>query len=1095
MSARLSLLILLLLLLLGVAVVTLASLYNPDYLKTFFLAQIEHQLGRRIDVGQARLEIFPRIRLELSQVVIRDLDPSQVFFSADRVDLVLRAIPLLRQQVVGKRLTIERPHVTLRRGADGRWNMFSAPRSGFQEIKGHPFSLLPLISKTVLVNGQVTVVDETQPGAMRTLHLGSLGLALAIDQKGYRADLRMSMNLQDAPTRSSLSLVGTFTRANTLARMASEGSKALTPVFQFDGIAEAADVSLSYLAKFFAPRSLPPKLPRSTSARGHLKLIPGEAGYNLVLSEMSLKVEPLSITGQASLSGLMTPQPMYSITVASPGIDLEKALKLVPVEWLSPEAQAELVQRKLGGTVEVVAATVSGSFAQDTNISLNGEFRLVHGHMLFGKDRTLIREVAATALLERDRIRIVALTGFYGTMHVIGGKAMLSYADTAPWLELEVAGDMLAKDLVAAMAGSAKPGSPWSVLKEIQDVQGGTLLTFRIVGPLKRPEELHFVEGEIAVQEVGFRTNVFPAPFTGVAGRIRFSEKGTEFDHLHGRMGQSFVEIQGVTEAGDPSLFRDFLVRIKGQATDMTWFLPTGIGTHLSLQGTVGAALALSGPVNAPTLRGVADLTATGLTIPGVLEKIAGSPASIEFDGTLPRKGPFTLSRLDLVLPPFRLKGKGRTHFGKVPEVNATVVSAPVSISDLPQGLRLGNLNMKDGIVELSLDIKGKGLDWKAWQLTGWVAITDGLISAKGLDNPITNLYLRMQLIKDKADLRRLAFRIKDSDLQASGLIRRWAHPPAIHLKVESVQLDLELLIPKSGRSPIRDLMETLAASTRLAGTVNIGRGLYKGMEFTDMAWQVKIGQSIVDVDRISARSKDSRVAGRLLMHLPEQKPADVEVAFRVTDFPFEQGLKLAGDQSHLIKGSLTASGTVRGNGSDPRGMLHAINGQTDFVIKEGRFQKGTVIARIIEILNLPNLLRGKVELAEKGFPFDKLSGKLSIRNGLIKDEKLIVDSPVMKMSGAGTYDMTTNQLDIVVVTSPLGSYAQLLKSIPLFGRVLKGERHGLDTAIFEVKGPIQNPSVRYLATESLRTGLTGVAQLAYDVLKNTFLLPKELIE
>jgi hypothetical protein len=77
-------------------------------------------------------------------------------------------------------------------------------------------------------------------------------------------------------------------------------------------------------------------------------------------------------------------------------------------------------------------------------------------------------------------------------------------------------------------------------------------------------------------------------------------------------------------------------------------------------------------------------------------------------------------------------------------------------------------------------------------------------------------------------------------------------------------------------------------------------------------------------------------------------------------------------------------------------------------------------------------------------------------------------------------------------VTSPLGQYSALLKSVPLFGKLFAGERQGFDTAIFEVKGPAKDPNVVYLPAESLMAGVKGTAQLAADLLVNAITLPKE---
>ena len=47
---------------------------------------------------------------------------------------------------------------------------------------------------------------------------------------------------------------------------------------------------------------------------------------------------------------------------------------------------------------------------------------------------------------------------------------------------------------------------------------------------------------------------------------------------------------------------------------------------------------------------------------------------------------------------------------------------------------------------------------------------------------------------------------------------------------------------------------------------------------------------------------------------------------------------------------------------------------------------------------------------------------------------------------------------------------------------------------MFSVKGSIEDPEVTYMPMKSFATGLTGLAQLAVDVLKNTVMLPIDLV-
>jgi hypothetical protein len=47
---------------------------------------------------------------------------------------------------------------------------------------------------------------------------------------------------------------------------------------------------------------------------------------------------------------------------------------------------------------------------------------------------------------------------------------------------------------------------------------------------------------------------------------------------------------------------------------------------------------------------------------------------------------------------------------------------------------------------------------------------------------------------------------------------------------------------------------------------------------------------------------------------------------------------------------------------------------------------------------------------------------------------------------------------------------------------------------MFSVKGSIEDPEVIYMPMKSFATGVTGLAHLALDLLKNTVMLPIDLV-
>ena len=125
--------------------------------------------------------------------------------------------------------------------------------------------------------------------------------------------------------------------------------------------------------------------------------------------------------------------------------------------------------------------------------------------------------------------------------------------------------------------------------------------------------------------------------------------------------------------------------------------------------------------------------------------------------------------------------------------------------------------------------------------------------------------------------------------------------------------------------------------------------------------------------------------------------------------------------------------------GENPRGVVPTLGGNMDVVIEKGHVRKGTVIPRILALLNLPSVLGNKVDL-KNGFPFNKATATFKLEDGVITSKNVIVDSPIMKMTTAGEYDMVTDELDLVAAVSPFGRYSAFLKKIPLFGRILAGE-------------------------------------------------------
>ena len=1093
---RLALVIVLAFTVLAVAFLSFSrELTGQDYLKDFVLEQLEESLGRKIDVHRVKFVIFPRIHVELTDVKIHDPGSEQVVLTAKRVDLVLRLLPLLKKQVVGKRLLIEEPTLTLRRNERGRWNI-SDELNGQADADQQTMDMMAqtfMIREATLVNGTITVIDAARPDGIRSLKLEHVEFRLMVRPDRGLAELHVSAAQQGESGLSAVSLDGVVKRAEPSVSLSGEETTESTSGYQFEGQIDAADLKIRDAADFLGPRPVSEHLQGALNLKSTVRVMPGVAGYDMVLSDMTAHLNNITLRGKANLSGLLTPQPTFAVTFSSSLVALPQLLKTISPDWIHRQLPALLVDRQIDGKVQVVNATLTGSATTGPQLSTIGEFHLSEGRGLVGRDRIAGKDVAAVVVVETGRVRITKISGMYGTMHITGGKGEVSFTDADPWMELELTGETAAMHLVEFLVRTVKAELVTQFLAGIRDAEGTAQATIRLVGPLSQSGGIAFAGGEITVGQVSLAHVNWPERLTGMQGRVVVADGSTQFDQVTGYLGGIAVQVQGTITGGGTSRFQDFVIRTSGDAAQMMrWFRSAGREQGM-FEGTLSTEVALSGSTTRPQVRGAVVLDEAKVVV-GAMEKPVGPHVTVEFEGVMPQATSLKLHRVELVLPSVTIPAKGTMQFGNGFMIDMAVATGTVSVSSLPEWISKGGLEA--GNIEVSLDVKGKEPDWKTWRVTGWMGLTNGLMQAKGVDGHIQDLYARVKFLRNEVELKRLSFTLQGSDITVEATVRNWATKPAITGKIESSQLDLSLIIPKGERTPIREFLETLATTSQVTMSAAVARGRYKHLKFGSLAARINIQDGVLDIDRLSGESTHGHVAGRLVVHLPPKAPADFDLSFRATGVEIEDLLRLTKTQVHGVSGEVRFSGILRGHGRNPHGVYPSLNGRVELLLENGRILKSNerAIWKIVSLLNLPAVLQGKVDLEKEGLPYNRISATVAIQDGMFQTENLIIDSPILKITAAGNYDLPTDQVDGAVAVSPFGSYSQFLKTIPLFGRIVAGDRKGLATAMFTMKGSIEDPEVTYLPVKSFASGLTGLAQLAVDVLTNTLTLPIDLM-
>lgn len=1074
----------------GLLVVFWSWISNPEHLKALILQQVQAAIGREIEAGEAALALFPRPRLTLAEVVIRDVDSSQVFLTARRFEIVLRSTPLLRMQVVIKRIAIEQPRMMVHCDGNGQWNVLTPGSSSTKigRVVGDPLGFLMVLEETTLSEGIVSVVDACRADGTRKIDLTNLNITMKAQRQGPPLDIRLTGRIPAGSHATSVLVTGTLSHVL--------GTGAATPrdqlPFQFQGMLELSQVDLHLLMDWFSPRPVPEGVAGQAYLASRFSVVPGVTGFDLMFSDMTASIEPLLIRGQASLSGLMTKQPTFALTVSVSPVTLRELLARVPPQWLPSEVRSLLTEREISGTVEVVTASITGSTTPTLHASVTGELRIREGQVLLGRNKVRATNLAGTVWLHPNRIRVTDLTGQYGPLRITTGRLTVAFLEQGPLLDLEVGGDMEARDLVRLLRDAIDSESVSKALAQWRWIHGQTNVLFQLSGRLDQPDSLRLTRAEIVPQHVSVVLPVFPEPVTKLAGRLVYAQGALAFDEVTGGLGQAQFKLNGAVTVGQAARFEGLTAWVWMPASQLLTWLSSSSTASTGVQGAVSLGLSVTGPVLAPQLKGAVDLSGAGVAVAGLLKKPVGQPAVVDFSATVLRNGTLSVPRFDLLMPPVRLSGRAMIQRKPVWRVSGSLLSGPIPLSELPPGMIVGGL--ESGTLEVSLDVRGKGQDWRTWSCTGWIALTDGRFVSPAIEHPLTDIYLRLNLLRAQADVKRLEFRIGDSFVRLVGTITNWRTTPVITVTIESPNLDFELLIPKGERSPIRDALEALAASSRVLATVHVTRGRYKQLIVREVSARLAIGDETLVINDMDGYIEDGHVTdSRLVLSLPRRKPAQGELTLRVTSLPAETLLKLVDDRQRLMTGEVFLGATLQAHGRHPGGVAHTLNGSVEFTIRNGRIIKGNIVPKILMMLDIPSRLQGKLDLGQDGLPFDSIRGQVIVENGIVTTKNLLIDSPVVKISAAGTYVIPADELDLAIVVSPFGSYTRLLQSIPLFGKLIAGERQGFTTAFFDVKGSLRAPQIINRPLKSIGAGLTGLAQLAFDVLRNALMLPAEL--
>lgn len=246
---------------------------------------------------------------------------------------------------------------------------------------------------------------------------------------------------------------------------------------------------------------------------------------------------------------------------------------------------------------------------------------------------------------------------------------------------------------------------------------------------------------------------------------------------------------------------------------------------------------------------------------------------------------------------------------------------------------------------------------------------------------------------------------------------------------------------------------------------------------------EIRFEETTVETTQLQARWGGGTL-GATVQGRREQPGWRWRMQFTLEEGRAERMVKNQG--SFFATGQVRASGVVTAGGGED--FLRSLGGRVRIEMMNGRIQRSFVLERILRMTNLTGLFKKGPE--GKGMPYDGISATFDLEDGIARTENLKLRSTALRAVGVGRMDLAHRTVDAVFAVQPMNLTDKVLKTIselPLIkelaiGTFLFGKEKSILVLSFRIHGPLTQPAVEGIPTQSVERGVLGIFKRILDL-------------
>jgi uncharacterized protein YhdP len=298
----------------------------------------------------------------------------------------------------------------------------------------------------------------------------------------------------------------------------------------------------------------------------------------------------------------------------------------------------------------------------------------------------------------------------------------------------------------------------------------------------------------------------------------------------------------------------------------------------------------------------------------------------------------------------------------------------------------------------------------------------------------------------------------------------RYAERPQLIFDFTAPSLDLTYLL-----SQVDAESSEFYGNLQAQGRIAVAAGKIKGIEFGELKSDVTIDRRVWRLSNLTARASGGIVQANASI---DDRPDTLSIRAdsQVRSVPVQSFLRWFDMTTTEMSGTVNLTGSLETTGNDDAERKRNLNGAFNLKIEEGIIHRMRILVQILNLLDLSRWFTLQLpDLTKDGIRFRSIAADFKVNNGVYFTQNLIVDSDDLRMTGTGRIDVPKDHIDFIIAVRPFAGIDSAINHIPLLGRGIAAIKNSFLVASFNIKGPIEEPTITPAPLGTLSEWFWGV--------------------